>query len=275
MAAEVEQSIPPQKAVEIILTRQLASYLAMPVFLVDPAGNLLYYNEPAEALLGHRYDETGELPLKSGRRCGRRAATDGKPMPPGAAAADARPHAAPTGAQAHAHHGPRRRVAAHRGDGIPAGRPRRPAPRRRGPLLGEQGMRVTLWGTRGSLAAPGPETVGYGGNTACVEVRSEDGAVLVLDAGTGIRAPRPHPRRRPRGESTSCSPTCTWTTSRALAFSGRCSNPDARSTSGDRHRRRWTCARGWRATIAAAVPGAASASCPAHLTLHDVPLGPI
>ena len=48
-------------------------------------------------------------------------------------------------------------------------------------------MRVTLWGTRGSLAAPGPETARYGGNTACVEVRGADGTVLVLDAGTGIR----------------------------------------------------------------------------------------
>jgi phosphoribosyl 1,2-cyclic phosphodiesterase len=48
-------------------------------------------------------------------------------------------------------------------------------------------MRVTLWGTRGSLASPGPETVGYGGNTACVEVRGADGAVIILDAGTGLR----------------------------------------------------------------------------------------
>ncbi|HZS33743.1 MAG TPA: MBL fold metallo-hydrolase [Methylomirabilota bacterium] len=48
-------------------------------------------------------------------------------------------------------------------------------------------MRVTLWGTRGSLAAAGPETVRYGGNTACVEVRAAGGGVLVLDAGTGVR----------------------------------------------------------------------------------------
>jgi phosphoribosyl 1,2-cyclic phosphodiesterase len=48
-------------------------------------------------------------------------------------------------------------------------------------------MHVTLWGTRGSLAAPGPETTRYGGNTSCVEVRGADGTVLVLDAGTGIR----------------------------------------------------------------------------------------
>ena len=48
-------------------------------------------------------------------------------------------------------------------------------------------MKVTLWGTRGSLASPGPDTVRYGGNTACVEVETGDGACLVLDAGTGIR----------------------------------------------------------------------------------------
>lgn len=48
-------------------------------------------------------------------------------------------------------------------------------------------MKVTLWGTRGSLATPGPETTRYGGNTSCVEVRADDGSVLVLDAGTGIR----------------------------------------------------------------------------------------
>ena len=48
-------------------------------------------------------------------------------------------------------------------------------------------MRVTLWGTRGSLASPGAETMHYGGNTSCVEVRGDDGTLLVLDAGTGIR----------------------------------------------------------------------------------------
>jgi len=47
-------------------------------------------------------------------------------------------------------------------------------------------MKVTLWGTRGSLASPGAETARYGGNTSCVEVQA-NGAVLVLDAGTGIR----------------------------------------------------------------------------------------
>jgi len=49
-------------------------------------------------------------------------------------------------------------------------------------------VKVRFWGTRGSLPSPGPDTVRYGGNTSCVEVRSAPGAVVVLDAGTGIRA---------------------------------------------------------------------------------------
>jgi phosphoribosyl 1,2-cyclic phosphodiesterase len=48
-------------------------------------------------------------------------------------------------------------------------------------------MRVTVWGTRGSVASAGPETVRYGGNTSCLEVRNDAGALVVLDAGTGIR----------------------------------------------------------------------------------------
>jgi phosphoribosyl 1,2-cyclic phosphodiesterase len=48
-------------------------------------------------------------------------------------------------------------------------------------------MRIKIWGCRGSLPAPGPETVRYGGNTSCVEVSLEHGMTLVLDAGSGIR----------------------------------------------------------------------------------------
>lgn len=50
-----------QKEIEVILTRQLASYLALPIFIVDPQGTLVFYNEPAEAILGLRFDETGEM----------------------------------------------------------------------------------------------------------------------------------------------------------------------------------------------------------------------
>ena len=49
-------------------------------------------------------------------------------------------------------------------------------------------MRVRFWGTRGSIAKPGPDTVRYGGNTSCVEVRAEDGTLIVLDCGTGAHA---------------------------------------------------------------------------------------
>lgn len=48
-------------------------------------------------------------------------------------------------------------------------------------------MNVTMWGTRGSVAAPGPETARYGGNTSCVQVVGQQGTILVLDAGTGLR----------------------------------------------------------------------------------------
>ncbi|MGH7236489.1 MAG: MBL fold metallo-hydrolase, partial [Nitrospiraceae bacterium] len=42
-------------------------------------------------------------------------------------------------------------------------------------------MRVRFWGTRGSIPTPGPSTAKYGGNTACVEVRTDDGTLIVLD----------------------------------------------------------------------------------------------
>jgi phosphoribosyl 1,2-cyclic phosphodiesterase len=49
-------------------------------------------------------------------------------------------------------------------------------------------VRAHIWGCRGSIASPGPETIRYGGNTSCVEIRGDDGHVIVLDAGTGARA---------------------------------------------------------------------------------------
>jgi len=49
------------------------------------------------------------------------------------------------------------------------------------------GMRVNIWGARGSLSDSGPEHARYGGNTSCVEVEGEGGTILVLDAGTGAR----------------------------------------------------------------------------------------
>ncbi|MBL8488212.1 MAG: MBL fold metallo-hydrolase [Rhodocyclaceae bacterium] len=47
-------------------------------------------------------------------------------------------------------------------------------------------MKVRFWGVRGSIPSPGPATARYGGNTTCIEVRSDAGELIILDAGTGI-----------------------------------------------------------------------------------------
>jgi CheY-like chemotaxis protein/phosphoribosyl 1,2-cyclic phosphodiesterase len=49
-------------------------------------------------------------------------------------------------------------------------------------------MKVQFWGTRGSLATPGPSTLRYGGNTSCVELRTDSGTLLIFDCGTGARS---------------------------------------------------------------------------------------
>ena len=50
--------------IEIILNRQLADCLSIPVFITDTAGNLIFYNEAAEEVLGQRFEETGEMPVE-------------------------------------------------------------------------------------------------------------------------------------------------------------------------------------------------------------------
>jgi PAS domain-containing protein len=52
-----------QQPIELILARELGSHLVTPIFLVDVDGELLFYNEPAEKLLGSRFDESGPMPL--------------------------------------------------------------------------------------------------------------------------------------------------------------------------------------------------------------------
>jgi PAS domain-containing protein len=69
-----------QKEIEVILTRQLASYLAMPIFIVDPRGTLVFYNEPAEAILGCRFDETGSLSLDEWSQLFKPADAQGVPL---------------------------------------------------------------------------------------------------------------------------------------------------------------------------------------------------
>ena len=68
--------------IQIILTRQLAGYLSVPTFLVDPNGTLLFYNEPAEVLLGRRFDETGAMPAEEWSTIFAPVDQEGQPIPP-------------------------------------------------------------------------------------------------------------------------------------------------------------------------------------------------
>ena len=72
----------PQREVELILVRQLASYLTLPVFVVDRKGTLVFFNEPAEPLLGRRFDETDELPLEEWTTSLAPTDLDGAPLLP-------------------------------------------------------------------------------------------------------------------------------------------------------------------------------------------------
>jgi PAS domain-containing protein len=71
-----------QYEVEVILARHLASYLAIPIFLVDSKGNLVFYNEPAELILGRRFEETGKMPLAEWSTIFTPTNEDGTPIPP-------------------------------------------------------------------------------------------------------------------------------------------------------------------------------------------------
>jgi PAS domain-containing protein len=69
-----------QKEIEVILTRQLAGYLTTPVFIIDPDGNLLYYNEPAHTILGQRFEDTGEMAAAEWGRIFTPMDEDGQPL---------------------------------------------------------------------------------------------------------------------------------------------------------------------------------------------------
>jgi PAS domain-containing protein len=72
----------PQKEIELILLRQWASYLAMPIFIADSNENLLFYNEAAETLLGRRFEEADKMPLKMLSRIFQTTTEDGTPLMP-------------------------------------------------------------------------------------------------------------------------------------------------------------------------------------------------
>jgi PAS domain-containing protein len=68
--------------IQIILIRQLAGYLSVPLFLVDPKGDLLFYNEPAEAIVGLRFEETGAIPAKKWTSMFQPTDEQGQAIPP-------------------------------------------------------------------------------------------------------------------------------------------------------------------------------------------------
>ncbi len=67
--------------IEIILSRQLADCLSIPVFLTDEQGDLLFYNEPAEELLGKRFQETGEMSVEEWSTIFKPVDKNGIPIP--------------------------------------------------------------------------------------------------------------------------------------------------------------------------------------------------
>jgi len=71
-----------QQEIEVILSRHLAECLAMPIFIVNPDGDLIFYNEPAEAILGQSYTETGTMPAREWATIFNPMDGEGKSLPP-------------------------------------------------------------------------------------------------------------------------------------------------------------------------------------------------
>ena len=174
------------KSIQIILARQLASSIATPILLVDEQNALIYYNEPAEQIFNQRFDETGEMPAAEWTTRFAAVDEDRNPIPPkdrpmGRALAESTPVSRTmwmrvTGGEwRHLH------VTAI-------------------PLVGEKGL---LFGAMSIFWADCDERDAMGDarlagharrrhgalwrNTSCVGVIGDEGTVLVLDAGTGIR----------------------------------------------------------------------------------------
>ena len=68
--------------IEVILNRQLADCLSIPCFITDIEGNLIFYNEPAETVLGKRFEETGEMPVAEWSTIFKPLDENGDPLPP-------------------------------------------------------------------------------------------------------------------------------------------------------------------------------------------------
>ena len=209
-----------QKPIELILARNLISSLSTPAFLVDEGGVLVFYNEAAGMMLGRRFEELGTVgPDEWGSLFGP-FDEGGEPIP-----YDELPLVASVRQRGAARHA---RVA---GSARPTGPSTRSRPPRcrsslrhgtRGGMAffwpiatgGGAGVKVKLWGARGSIPSPGP-----GDDALRRQHLVRRGDALRRHADRPRRRHRdPQPRagagRTRRPGSTSCSPTCTSTTSR-------------------------------------------------------------
>ncbi len=72
----------PVYGIESFLSRQLADCLSMPTFLTDTKGNLIFYNEPAEKILGTRFEETGEMKVDEWGTMFKQKDDEGNLLPP-------------------------------------------------------------------------------------------------------------------------------------------------------------------------------------------------
>ncbi len=183
---------PQQHNLVLILARAFAAQLATAVFLLDPEGTFIYYNEAAERLTGRPFIEgagsTADEWLyadPAAGRGGRRGRGPGS-LPLGTTMLKQEPaYGIVTFRTAD---GVDRRVEtatfplfAHTEDFVGSFSRSGVAHRRGPPVKGR------IWGSRGSIASPGEDTKRYGGNTSCIELRPPGCDVVILDAGTGIR----------------------------------------------------------------------------------------
>jgi PAS domain-containing protein len=72
----------PAQPLELILARQFGDSISLPVFLVDPEGNLLFYNEPAEVIFGLKFNETGGMRMEEWATVFKPCDRDGHPLIP-------------------------------------------------------------------------------------------------------------------------------------------------------------------------------------------------
>ncbi len=70
------------QALELILSRQLSDCLSIPIFITDPDGNLVFYNEPAEEVLGQQFEDTGPMPVEEWSIVFNPKTEEGEDIPP-------------------------------------------------------------------------------------------------------------------------------------------------------------------------------------------------